>query len=278
MPNVLIVAFDGMDYEKIKERGLENIQQEEFGKIDNQSGISKVVTPELFASFITGKTWKEHGVKGFSRVMDDRIYKFEKNYKNKLGTSKGLGKIKKMIELLFKIESTRRPFNDEDLECETIFDYIEDSKSLHVPGYDNCMLLDWANLYFKYGRSETLRYFEMEHQKRISELEEELEKDPHDLLIAHFQRPDDYQDIFYKFNSEESENKIKTQYKDLEKLAGKIKELADSRYDYIIFMSDHGMPTEEEHNENAFYSCNKELFSKNTPKITDFYDKIIQIS
>lgn len=42
-------------------------------------------------------------------------------------------------------------------------------------------------------------------------------------------------------------------------------------------MSDHGLPTEEGHNENAFYSCNRELFGSETPKITDFHDRILEI-
>jgi hypothetical protein len=54
----LIIAFDGLDYELIQEFGLETIPQREFGKIDNTTGITSIVTYELFASFITGKTWK----------------------------------------------------------------------------------------------------------------------------------------------------------------------------------------------------------------------------
>ena len=42
-------------------------------------------------------------------------------------------------------------------------------------------------------------------------------------------------------------------------------------------MSDHGLPTPHQHNEKAFYSCNRELFGDTTPLITDFHDRILDI-
>ena len=60
----------------------------------------------------------------------------------------------------------------------------------------------------------------------------------------------------------------------MDELAKKIKQKALQKgYERIIFMSDHGLPAEEGHNENAFYSSNKELFGEEKPHITDFYDK-----
>lgn len=64
-------------------------------------------------------------------------------------------------------------------------------------------------------------------------------------------------------------------YKETDKLAGKIKKKALQKgYEKIIFMSDHGLPTEEGHNENAFYSSNKQLFGDEKPRITDFRDEL----
>lgn len=62
-----MVALDGLDYELIKEFGLGNIKQDEFSKMDKQTGMNSVKTSELFASFITGKTNESHGVKGLKR-------------------------------------------------------------------------------------------------------------------------------------------------------------------------------------------------------------------
>ena len=50
----------------------------------------------------------------------------------------------------------------------------------------------------------------------------------------------------------------------------------------VIFMYEHGMIESQgkfwEHNKNAFYSCNVELFGEETPHITDFYDRILEIT
>lgn len=62
--NVLVGAFDGMDSELVRDFGLDNVIQSEVGTIDVQTNVSTVETSELFASFITGKNWEEHGVTG----------------------------------------------------------------------------------------------------------------------------------------------------------------------------------------------------------------------
>lgn len=75
--------------------------------------------------------------------------------------------------------------------------------------------------------------------------------------------------------------KVKETYHEMDELAGEIIERAEENgFDTIIFMSDHGLPTVEEggHNENAFYSCNHELFGDKTPHITDFHDRILQLT
>lgn len=67
-------------------------------------------------------------------------------------------------------------------------------------------------------------------------------------------------------------------YKEIDELAEEIRERAEAKgYDKVIFMSDHGLPSQTAHNRNAFYSCNEKLYGENSkekPKITDFYDKI----
>jgi hypothetical protein len=42
---------------------LESIQRKDFGTIDNETGINEIITQELFASFVTGKSPEEHGLK-----------------------------------------------------------------------------------------------------------------------------------------------------------------------------------------------------------------------
>lgn len=101
---------------------------------------------------------------------------------------------------------------------------------------------------------------------------EELDKEPHQLLMCHFKYPDTKQDIYSTSHDEEYFQDL---YKKIDNLAGRIVEKSD--YDTIIFISDHGMPLDIQHNKNAFYSCNHELFGDETPHITDFHDKILEM-
>lgn len=96
--------------------------------------------------------------------------------------------------------------------------------------------------------------------------------------MVHIFRPDLHQHCYGDPNlSTYDENKLKNLYNETDELAERILEYFEEDYDKIIFMSDHGLPTETEHNENAFYSCNEELFHNKTPHITDFHDKILQL-
>jgi predicted AlkP superfamily phosphohydrolase/phosphomutase len=75
---VVVIAFDGLDKDLIEEFGLENLTQQEFGSIDNVSGMSSIKTSELFASFITGKNFENHGVKGIRKWDSQKVEKAEK--------------------------------------------------------------------------------------------------------------------------------------------------------------------------------------------------------
>lgn len=75
--------------------------------------------------------------------------------------------------------------------------------------------------------------------------------------------------------------KVEETYHEADRFAGEILEKAEENgFETVIFMSDHGLPDVEEggHNENAFYSCNHELFGEETPHITDFHDKILELT
>ena len=97
--------------------------------------------------------------------------------------------------------------------------------------------------------------------------------------MCHLHRTDHHQHQYGDPSiSTYDEEKLQDLYEETDDLAGRIVGFFEEDYDYIIFMSDHGLPTEKEHNENAFYSCNKELFGDETPHITDFHDKILELT
>lgn len=290
---VLVIAFDGLDKELIEEFGLENVKQEEYGRIDNKSGMSAVKTSELFTSFITGKTWEEHGITGHQER------KYENAIKDKFLRSlipdrlvsnvRGFNGLRDILACLIRAEKLTGRYTKEDQILDTLFEEIEGSRSMFVPGYNPGMIwrlnIEIEPLKNGYSVDRQAKYWDRRaYEVRKRELFSELENDivsPRSFLMCHFFKPDQYQ---HYYGDRElgtyDKNKLRKMYNEIDDLAGKIKEKAEENgYDLIIFMSDHGLPTEKEHNENAFYSCNKELFGKNsTPKITDFYHKIKELT
>lgn len=269
----LIVAFDGLDYELIKKYNCKNIKQEEFGKIDNYTGIKEIKTSEEFASFITGKTWEEHSIEGYKRINNpylDKLRKFLVSVHSKLQV---------LVDPLVEASSTfrhldiyKRLYKKEDLDCISLFEEIKNSKALFVPSYNPSFAYNmWAKIR---GIREREEFADMEFRRRKERLFDELAEE-YKLLMCHFHKPDAYHHLYWVIKKE---NKVRKMYKEMDKLAGKIKNKAKDKYRYIIFMSDHGLPVKKEHNKNAFYSCNRELFPDKTPHITDFHDKILNES
>lgn len=277
----LVIAFDGMDKELIDRFELEHVCQKEYGKIDNSTGISKTYTSELFASFITGETHQAHGIRGL-KAPDS-----EKNYRrvNRLIPDfleehvRGFHTLKQVMKQIFEYE-LKIPWK-KDLKCSTIFDEVENSRAMFVPSYNPSPF--WASeagmkpLELGYTTKQTMDYWDdREYKYRKKMLLRELESDileARPLLMCHFHRPDMFNHMYGDKELQKFDlNRLEKYYREMDEFAAKIKKIAVSGgYKRIIFMSDHGLPTSEGHNKNAFYSCNKELFGSSKPKITDFY-------
>lgn len=273
----LIIAFDGLDKELIEKFGLENVVQEEYGTIDNKTGMSSIITSELFASFITGKTHEEHGVKGlfyYDGGIKGKIVeyltdpKFVKNIR-------GFHRLRKILMAALDVE--KRRYTKENLDCKTIFEEVDNSRAMFIPGYNPDkfweMKCEARPLEYGYGSEVYLDFWDnrsFQHRKR--KLFSELDFMSRPLLMCHFHKVDIHQHLYGdKEIGNYDEKKLIKLYKDTDRFAKEIKEKAlDAGYERIIFMSDHGLPSKYGHNENAFYSSNKPLFPDRTPKITDF--------
>ncbi|WP_414837774.1 alkaline phosphatase family protein [Candidatus Nanosalina sp. VS9-1] len=283
--NVLVVAFDGLDKELIEEFELENIRQEEFGSIDNQTGMKNIYTSELFASFITGTNWEEHGIEGLNKWKDSRGEILDTLVpKNLLETKRGLHRVRETLKSALDAEETK--WEKEDLKVDTLFEKIDNSRPIFVPGYNPSTFwtieADLRPLGFGKTPAETMEHYdtrEFSHRKEklFSELENEFIP-ARDFLMMHFHRSDTFHHLYGDKDANYDEEKLREMYNEMDELAGEIKEKAlEKGYDYIIFMSDHGLPAKIGHNENAFYSSNKELFLDQTPKIMDFHDKVLEL-
>lgn len=269
--SVIVIAFDGMDKELIGEYGLENVVQEEFGSIENSKNITRRMTSELFTSLITGKT--DHGVEGLKKRelnnrllsgIEDRIQYTIVDYKTK-------GLRTALYKAFNQFEYVERKYTKDDYDEETIFDTVAKSKPLFVPGYnpEYKWVAGLPNLYLEKGYS---REFVAEKAREYTEerLDEfwNLTFGFWDLIFLHLHDPDTQQDIGI--------TSLKKDYLRLDNIAGRIVEELGENHT-IIFLSDHGLPERFEHNEHAFYSSNCELFGHETPHITDFHDRILEL-
>ena len=275
---VLVVAFDGMDKELIEKFDLENIKQEEYGSIDNSTGISRRMTSELFASFITGETFEKHGIEGLETGVGlwDRFVDYivpswlERNFR-------GIYTLKNWLRRGEAFES--RKFTKSDLDVDSIFEEIDASLPLYVPSYnpDPTWLLGYPHQIVRYY--DTAEWVENTEWHTKARLRHGIGSQPAffdiskgfwDIVMLHLHDPDSFQDT--KLGD------LEEQYNRLDRIAGEILEEFENWT--VIFMSDHGRPLEKsgphDHNENAFYSSNEPLFDQE-PHITDFHDKIIDM-
>lgn len=286
---ILVVAFDGLDSELVDKFDLEHVNLDYIGSVDNQTGMSRIMTSELFASFITGTNYEEHGVKGLQYYDNGFIGSLIERTVARpfiMQNIRGSHRLQDALLGLFQVK--RRRYTKKDLEIESIFDKIENSRAMFVPGYNPDVF--WETrceskpLEYGYDKEKYLEFWDnraYKHRKKT--LFNELSIMSRPLLMCHFHRTDLHQHVYGdKSAGLYDEEKLYKLYKETDELAAKIKDKAiEAGYDTIIFMSDHGLPEDAgnkaSHNKNAYYSSNKKLFEE-TPKITDFHDRIIEIS
>ncbi|MDY6769128.1 MAG: alkaline phosphatase family protein, partial [Candidatus Nanohaloarchaea archaeon] len=253
--NVLVVAFDGMDKELIDKFDLDHVTQDEYGQIDNHTGVKEINTDELFASFITGETWEEHGVTGI-KEWDSPILNRIEGVFPKRGALFTIGDMAKDgIKRFGGFERER--YTREKIDCPTLFDRIDGSRALNIPAYDvtpGIEVFSWV--LDKYGIEHAEREARKEFRQRKEEFWAAMDEPASPLFMVHFHYIDSinhlYGDVLH------DEEKLEAAYAEMDRFAGEILDAAEDRYDTIIFMSDHGLPTATEHNENAFYSSNVE--------------------
>lgn len=282
-----LFAFDGMDKQIIEDLDLKNIKQEEFSSYDNSTEISRIITDELFTSLITGKTSEEHNIDAGRKFENRFIDFFEKKAQSYRAMRKFKGLRMSLYGLLPGIDGSKREYSKKDINALTLFDKLKNSRAMFIPVFNDRYFWDcgiqMSPLQNGFGVQETFDFyidhnFNVKKNKVISELQNEIVS-PRDFVMAHFHRPDFDHHLYYDPElGREDREKLERNYRKLDELAGELrKEALESGYDKVIFLSDHGLPTLNAHNKNAFYSCNQELFGDKTPHITDFHDKILEL-
>lgn len=281
--SVLVVAFDGLDRELIEDFGLDTFtDMEEFGLIDNNTNTYKRKTSELFTSFITGKNYGSHEITELWKFSNEKINKFEKIVDDLPFTNSFKGIRHALYQKILRFDCTKRMINKNDYPQKTLFEKIDNSRAFNIPGYNPSPF--WSKVRSVQLAEHDLEdripgyYWDVhEYRRRKNQFFSEI-SGYEDLVMAHFHRSDIHQhqygdkDVFYDVQ------RLEKLYKETEELAKNIIERYENDFDVIIFMSDHGLPTEDQHNKQAFYSCNIDLFSDKTPKITSFHDQILSLT
>lgn len=268
--NVLLVAFDGMDRELMEKYSCDYLlNMEEVGGIDNSSNTFRIWTTELFTSLITGENYEAHGVRALGKWDNEKLDNLEKNLEQ-YGFFRNFNGLRGRVWNFLGFD--RQGYSRDDYPQDTLFEKISDSLSIDVPGYD-VLISKGGDKIAAHGIDGAVEVQDWVHEKKRDDLFEAIDEE-HDFVMAHFHKLDHYHHWFWEMGKEEPVEEV---YEEFDNFAEEIMERAEGKYDYVIFMSDHGLPTPHQHNENAFYSCNRELFAGNTPLITDFHDKILDI-
>lgn len=275
---VLIVAFDGLDYKFIRRFNCESLMQKEFGKI-NLEDIYKIATPEIFSNFLTGKNWKEHGVKGFFNIK----FPFLRKIKNFLLRHYEFPLVPEIYDSLHDFfMKYLKPFfgtyERTDLKGKTFLDEIEGSEVIALSPPLSWLLSSKEKKEKKdkpRGIEEILNHLEETTDKTKEMLFNKMQAGKK-VLMAHFHEPDNIQHIYLQ--EKENRQKIKEIYRKMDRLTQEIKKKASEEdYEVVLFFSDHGVPTEFSHKKRAFYSLNRELNLDN-PKMRDFYKIIVNLA
>lgn len=266
---MIVVGFDGLDYKKIKKYECENLMLKSFGKMSTEGLALK--TPMLWASIITGEEPENHGIK------DMLVFQSEKGRKMNNLVSRVLSKfgrsglhLKKTLAYYLYEDSMSVP-TKRDMEVESVFEKVADSKAFDVPGYNEYPYIagkmNVAKLTRKYppvSQERVKRDIDAEHLYRKKQLFENIGE--HKLLMQHLHYPDWHQHMFL------SEEKDRELYEEMDKLAGEILEKVDDDT-LVLFCSDHGLEGGG-HRDQAFYATNAEI--EGEVKITNLLSKCVE--
>jgi hypothetical protein len=266
---LLIVGFDGLDYQKIQRYDCDNLMQECFGKLDLE-GL-KLKTPTLWASMITGVKPGVHGIDRMNTFKGEKVRKWDK-YVLKFFKLFDLNALHLRKYLWYQIFDSGLLVPDKRfMKVDSIFEEIADSKALEIPGYTEYPYIvgsigvgkTWRKR-SPVSKERVLRDIKAEHLYRKKDLFENI--GGHTVLMQHFHYPDWYQHLFTTGERDEE------MYREMDELAGEILDKVDEDT-LVLFCSDHGLENGG-HRDEAFYSVNAEI--EEPVKLTNVIGKCLE--
>ena len=266
---ILIVGFDGLDYEKIKKYGCENLKQQSFGKLDTEGNPLK--TPLLWSSIITGEKPEVHGITQMLMAKGEKPLKYDRKIRKffEMFGYNALHLRKCLMYYLF--DSSIVPPTKENMKTDSVFEKVADSKAFDIPGYSDYPYIagkmNVGPLHRKYppaSKKRIVRDVKAEHMYRKNQIFDNIGK--YTLMMQHLHYPDWMQHLYPK---EEVDEEL---YREMDDLAGEILEKVDDDT-LVLFCSDHGLEGGG-HRDQAFYSANTDL--KGEIKLTNVLWKCLE--
>jgi predicted AlkP superfamily pyrophosphatase or phosphodiesterase len=269
-----ILAVDGLEYDLVKKWRLKGLQQKVYGQID-VSNFKHLLTPIIWASFITGELPKRHRVTSWwtfsSNPQVDHMFHWIR-YKIPIMRSISQWKLRRLLKL-FRLNVRPPGLNDLQRKgLKTIFDYASKPIVIDVPSYN-----ERPSTRERYSKAmdKGIVSYEKEiwriHYDRVKRIMDKLNIE-WDLFMAWIDLADQMGHLYI------GKNKLKMlkTYISLDILAHQIRQNLTSNTLFLI-VSDHGMELSREgypeHSNRAFYSFNIDLEWRPL-SITDYADFI----
>ena len=148
----IILAFDGLEYDFVENFYLENLKQDEYGKVqipqecffEVKTGYDKITeawnepwTPLVWFSFLIGKL-STQGNLGRVKRWDNKVLNILGTLSAKIGLKETMSN--QMGKMLTALGFSMRPADKRDYNVPTIFDLTEKSYAINVPVYSK----DWS--------------------------------------------------------------------------------------------------------------------------------------
>jgi hypothetical protein len=279
---VLILGIDALEYDLVVEWDLQNLKQQEFGKVivPITPSVGEPATEIVWPCFITGKEPAEMGFT--SPYLYRQPYKwFFDHFYGKKATWTDIHPdnileqktakrhmLDKMSSIMTKIGMFYHP-SRKDIKAPTLFDNTSlKTMHFHIPVYDKDCFPEYRKhivevLMKQIPASEYTQTVKQSFQERCNELTTYLKENKEwDVVMMYWFCLDAVQHAFFK-------NKLKIMdfYLLFNTFVGELKSLLPPDT-VVLIISDHGQH-KGIHSDHGFYSLNKKLGLKE-PHITEF--------
>jgi len=242
---ILIISFDGLEYNWVEKLNLVGLKQVEYGKTDlspilnnEKRKVKHIITDEVYATIVSGEKFID-GITGEGRVCPTETLA-ERNIKSLFNLPNSLS-----INVPSMAYNTNRILGNLKVR-----DYLHDEISLE------------KLVGFMYKEADELTSLALDVLGKKK------------LIMVYYHFTDELGHLSpFRYNK----NKILQLYSKAEEITMRFKQwFLKFGDDVVLVLSDHGMTEDGEHSNHGFYSLNKPLGWKDI-KVTELYNKIVAL-